>query len=485
MLREEAERRGLIPPPTFREFIEKQNPTLLQAEHVNQKLVSIGQRISDGEIPRTLIFAPPRYFKSEVFSRLLPAYFLRAHRSVTSAIITHSHTLSSNLSTSARDYFTESGGALATGESGKMHWETPERGAVWASGTDGRFLGKGFDLGVVDDPVDPQQVESLVYQRRFEEFWPRKFLSRQEPAARIVVVMQRLGTTDPADFLLRREVGERTPKAPEYWHVVVLDEIHSDAPLGRWSGPRGLPPTCTLEDDWREVGEILAPSRFTQPQVEMLRRSAGPVTTSTQRDQRPTEPEGDFWSLADFEVCTYDELPAEAYDGGKDWDTAYTEEEKNAASSWIESYRGPGDVGQFRIYIHDMDFAHKSFPDLVSWMGSLEGPHFIEAKASGKSSVQVLARYDVPAQEVQVKGSKLARASAAQPAVRNRRVWIRQEIFDKLLRHEVQGLLRVTAESLQADGRGLDVNDAFVQAIWRHLRLGEKNEEPKKTAWFT
>jgi len=39
---------------------------------------------------------------------------------------------------------------------------------------------------------------------------------------------------------------------------------------------------------------------------------------------------------------------------------------------------------------------------------------------------------------------------------------------------EHQGLLRVTAEALMFGAGGLDLNDAFVQALHRHLGLGAK-----------
>ncbi|KKL58354.1 hypothetical protein LCGC14_2226170, partial [marine sediment metagenome] len=67
-------------------------------------------------------------------------------------------------------------------------------------------------------------------------------------------------------------------------------------------------------------------------------------------------------------------------------------------------------------------------------------------------------------------------------AVANRRVWVRREVYDLLLFGESQGLLRITAESLQASQGGLDLNDAFVQALHRHLGLGSRKEE-KRAQW--
>lgn len=462
---QEMERRGMALPESCASFIRKHNESLLGFEHV-PRLASVAGRVASGELSRVLVVLAPRYFKSEVFSRILPAYFLRQHPDLHVGLASYGADLAWSLSEEARNYYEADGGRLSDATAGKKRWKTLRGGEMWAAGVGGPLLGFGYHLGIVDDPTDPEKAHSPTYQRRFREWWPSKFLSRQEPGARIVVVMQRLGVEDPVDFLFRREVGEDTDLAPEHWHVVLCDEIKSDEPLGRWDGPMGLPPTCTLEPDERKVGEVLAPTRFDLPRVKALQTAAGPMVAAAQRQGRPMRPSGDFWRKDWFR--TYRELPEHAYNGGKDWDTAYTKQEANSASAYVESYRGPGKKGEFPIYIHDVDWDWREFPQLVDWMNATGGPHFVEQKATGKSVVQALRAQSVTANEVAVKGDKLARSSAVQTIVSNRRVYIREEIAQTLLYGERQGLLRVTAEQLQTEGEWLDVNDAFVQALTRH-----------------
>lgn len=464
-------RRGTLRPTGvtggFGAFIARRNPSLPRFEHI-PRLVNVAERVVSGELRRVLVLLPPRYLKSETFSRLLSAYYLRnqPHRWV--GLGSYGASLAWELSEEAQTNFLADGGSVSHKTHGKRRWRTAAGGGMWADGVGGSMLGLGYHLGIVDDPVKPEQAHSPVFQKRFQEWWPGKFLSRQEPNASIVFVMQRLGTLDPVDFLFRREVGEDTDEAPEHWHVVVCDEIKSDAPLGRWTGPQGLPPTCTLEADPRERGEVLAPSRFTPAQVESLQRSAGTFVAGAQRQQRPSAPEGLFWRKEWFQV--YDELPAHAYNGGKDWDTAYTKEEHNSASAWIETYRGPGANGTFPIYVHDVDWDWNEFPEQVAWMKGLAGPHYVEQKASGKSVAQTLRRQNVVVSEVQVRGDKMARAAAVQPVASTGRVHVRRSVLRKLLEGERQGLLRVTPEALLAGGPDLDVNDAFVQAVNRHQK---------------
>lgn len=360
--------------PRFIDFIERVNPTLLQYEHV-PRMASVLQRVADGEIKRLIMMMPPRFFKSEMASRLFSAYYLARYPSRKVGIVSYGASLAWELSEEARNYYEQAGGIISSDTSAKRRWRVLENGMpsgeMWADGMGGALLGRGYHLGIIDDPLDPQQASSPVFQKRFREWYPSKFYSRREPGAAIIVVMQRLGPADPIDFLFRREIGDGTDAAPEHWHVVCFDEIHSDELLWRSTGPMGLPPTCTLEPDWRKIGEPLAPSRFSLAECVANQKSAGPVVAKAQRQQRPSALTGDFWKQEWF-INVYDELPKNAYNGGRDWDTAYTKNDLNSASAQVESYRGPGDPGSFPIYIEDVDWAWCEFPELVAWILS---PH--------------------------------------------------------------------------------------------------------------
>lgn len=479
----EMRRRGINPWTTFRQYVEYLNGSLLQYEHVHT-LVDAAEKVVSGEIKRLLVCMPPRYFKTEVFGRLLPSYFLRRNPHWSVGFSSYNAAKSWEESEKARSYFELAGGTLRPGAEAKKFWGPPEGGEMWAVGIREGTLGRGMHLGICDDPIDPDHVRSPIYQRRFQHWWGEKWLSRQAAGgvARLIVVMQRLAMDDPIDFLLRREVGENTEQAQENWHILIMDEIKSLEPLGKWSGPQGLPPSCTLIHDKRLVGEVLSPSLNSIEVVKKAQASATAFVCSSQRQQRPMSAAGDFWQKSWFQV--YKKLPDDAYNGGKDWDTAYTKEEANSASAFVESYRGPVDLKRgvdfFNIYIEDVGWEWLEFPGLVKWMTEIAGPHYVEEKATGKSVVQSLAVYGIPATPVEVHGDKLARSAAAQPAVSNKRIWINELIYDKLLLAEGQGLLRVTGEALMYGRGALDVNDAFVQALHRHLKLSDTSKPRNK-----
>jgi len=469
----EIARRGLVPYDSFKTFVEVMDPTLLKFEHI-PKLIDVAERMLQGTLRHVMVLAPPRYLKSQVFSRLLPAYYLLKYQTRTFALASYAATLAFELSEAARENFVGAGGTLSQETSAKARWQTTGQGTMWAVGVHGGgALGRGFHMGAIDDPMHPDHAYSYTRREQFKRWYENTWLRALEPQAQLAFIMQRLHVEDPIDYLFRREMGEGEVRGPMHWHVVVLDEVKSDEPLGRWSGPQGLPPTCTLEPDERKVGQVLAPSRFSPEEVKE-RQGMNPLVTSAQRQQRPLRPSGDFWREGWFR--TYDDLPAHAYNGGWDWDTAQTANERNSATAGVQTFRGPSvkdHPNQFDIYVHDLGVKHVEFPEMIAWMNTCGGPHYVEDKSSGKSSVQALKAQGVVAKEVPVKGDKLARASAVQPTVSAGRVYVRSAIMPELLYMQEQGLLRITAEGLQGDGEGLDLNDAFVQGLTRHLGINQ------------
>lgn len=475
----EAGRRGLLVYNAFTEFVQALRPDMMEHAYVRRQ-VNVAQKVIDGRLRNVLVLIPTQYGKSTVWSQLLPAYYLLKYGARRVALSSYGAELAWEHSGEARDLYAESGGQFKEGnpKGATRNWRTARsqgaRGGMWATGIGGPSLGRGYHLGITDDPIDPLQVSSTAFQTRFRKWWPAKWLRGQRPNAAKVFVMQRLGLDDPVAWLLERE---EDPDVAEHWHIVAFDELRSGEPFGRWSGPNGFPKTCTVEPDPRPIGHVLAPKFRPHAHVLHMQATAGPIVASAQRQQRPMMASGDFWPLGAFADRVYDVLPPDAIDGGWDWDTAYTDNEENSASAGIKSYRSAGERSTCKVYIDDVWWDWLKFPDLVKRMLGLSGPHYVEAKASGKSLVQVLAGYSVAASEVKVIGGKLERAAAAQPTPLAGRVYIRRIAYQKLLYGEGQGLLRVTAEALRDEkSAGLDVNDAFVQSIWRHLDLASKRK---------
>ena len=144
---------------------------------------------------------------------------------------------------------------------------------------------------------------------------------------------------------------------------------------------------------------------------------------------------------------------------GTDYDLAYTEKESNSASASVTA----GVIGS-KMYVIDVDFVWFEFPKMIQWMKGKTAPHYIEAKASGKSAKQVLTNQGINAIEVKVDGGdKIARATMATPDIEAGRVLIHRSVVQKLMYHETQGLAKFPNNS------HMDLADALVQSINRLL----------------
>ena len=107
----------------FSDFVERHNPQMLTYEHI-PRLINAAERLVSGEINRLLVIEPPRYLKSEVFSRLLPAYYLRTHPGRNVALSCYVAELAWDLSDQAKNYYKLDGGGVASTSTAKKHWKT-------------------------------------------------------------------------------------------------------------------------------------------------------------------------------------------------------------------------------------------------------------------------------------------------------------------------------------------------------------------------
>ena len=93
----------------------------------NTRLIEIGQRVGIGELRRLLLMLPPRHFKSTIYSRFLPSWFIRRYPDRTWGQGAHSQPLAEEFGQAARDYFTASGGILDPSSAGKGRWKVAEK----------------------------------------------------------------------------------------------------------------------------------------------------------------------------------------------------------------------------------------------------------------------------------------------------------------------------------------------------------------------
>lgn len=283
-------RRQSVSPQTLRAFINRVNPRYIWYPHAAQ-LAAVLQRVADGELSRLMIFMPPRHGKSELAARLLPAYYLYRHPERWVAIASYAAELAYSFSRNARDNYLTNGGPLKDDAAAIKLWETGKGGGLWAAGVGGPATGRGFHLGIIDDPVkNAEEAASDVIQRRNADWYDSVWTTRREPGAAEVLIQTRWNMRDLAGHVLELEAAE-----PERWHIVHSEAIKS-------GGVPDYPDTCVLELDGREVGEPLAPDRYPLEKLERLQRRIGPYFWAALYQQSPTSRSGGMFSREMFDI---------------------------------------------------------------------------------------------------------------------------------------------------------------------------------------
>ena len=308
------------------------------------------QRVADGELKRVMIFMPPRHGKSEETSRLFTAYFLKRYPHWWVGINSYSAELAFTLSRAARENFKAAGGRTKSDADAVKHWETTEGGGLWAAGVGGPITGKGFHLGIIDDPIkNAKEAASEVIREAHKEWFSSTFYTREEPwgdddpNGAVIVIQTRWHEDDLSGWLLSQEwEGDEDEK--ERWHIVCLEAIKEET-------PQAFPESCTVEPDWRETGEALCTERRPIEKLRKLAKRIGEYFFGALFQQRPTPKDGSFFKVSELEIV--DAAPANLV-RVRAWDQASTEGAGDYSAGVLVGYERGKPLEERVYYVLDV-----------------------------------------------------------------------------------------------------------------------------------
>jgi phage terminase large subunit-like protein len=359
---------GLGQAETFREFIARTDPGFKFYRWL-EPLIDALQQVADGTLTRIIVQAPPRHGKSQVVSRLFPAYYLSRFPYRRIGLGCFGAVLANKLSRAARAFYTKSGGRLSRESSSVANWDTTSGGGMWAVGLAGGAVGDGCHLAIIDDPVkSPKHIASPTSRRALMEWYQGVFYQRLEPGAALIVMATRWHQEDLTGQLLAREVPKveddavdetdesdaavaaaMTPDdyvapiagredadsdddegTPEGWTIFDFPAL-AEAPEMRPT----YPASCTIVPDWRAPGEALCPERYPRHQLLRKKRGVGPSSWASNFQQRPRPRDGKLFKWDDWKIVTASH--AECY-RVRFWDTAGTEGEGDATAGVLLAF---------------------------------------------------------------------------------------------------------------------------------------------------
>jgi phage terminase large subunit-like protein len=397
-----------------------------------------------------LVNIPPGTTKSTIISVMLPAWAWTVDATLRVISASYSGDLSMGLAVKSRDviqsdkyraYFPKV--KIREDSNNKGHYINTDGGERYTTSTGGTIVGIHGHIIIIDDPVNTKEASSEVALEQACDF-VNTTLSMRKVDKKItltIMVMQRLHEKDPSGSWLNME-GNKIK------HICLPARLDEDGDVH--------PPELRE----RYVDGYLDPVRLGAEALAEALMKLGTYGYAGQMGQNPTPKGGGVWQQWFVPVADKDmPLPDQMQGYGTDWDTAYTSKLTNASSAAVVS----GRIGNI-MYIDRVAWFNQEFPELVNTvMYGFPFPHYVEAKASGKSVVQVLVKAGHPAQEVQVAGDKLVRARTATPIAERKQVYVRASILEKIYHDKDQGLLKFPKAPKQ------DLADTIAQAICRHL----------------
>lgn len=391
-----------------------------------------------------IINISPGETKSTLCTVMLPVWAWIKDPSIRTLTASYSSSLSTDHSIKSRDiirsdkfrlYFPEI--ELKKDQDGKTHYKNTNGGERFATSVTGTITGFHAHLLIVDDPLNPKEAASDVEREKANTFMDITLSTRKvsKSVTPTILVMQRLHQEDCTGNWLNKEKNIK--------HICLPGELSKDVK------------PIELMDKY--VNGLMNPIRLTKDDLKELKTNLGSYGYAGQIMQTPTPLGGGIWKKWIVPVPD-SEFPKELKKLGSDWDLAYTEKQTNSASAYVTA-----GLYENKMYIDDLGWDWMEFPKLMAYMKSKKAPHYIEAKASGKSAKQTLSNQGIPAIEVKVDGGdKVARAMLATPFAESGMIYCRQSIIDKLYHDDKQGILLFP-------NTGDDLADALVQSINRLL----------------
>lgn len=354
------------------------------------------------------------------------------------------------------------------------NWKTTANGEFYAFTVGGSLTSKHADILKVDDALNPKMSASEAELKSVNRFFDHTLPSRKVDKNVTVtyLIMQRLHENDPTGHLLEKKPGEiRHVKLPGV--TPTLDNVLP-------AEYRSIYTPVVLRDGHKLVERyganqlyFLDPARNGVKAMTDMLTDLGSYGFAAQIEQEPAPSKGQIWRKEWFIIVPDHAFPDinEGMAVGTDWDLAYTKDDENAASAYVTSFKYRN-----RIYLDDLNWAWKEFPELIKWMRTKHPTHYIEAKASGKSARQTLARAGIAAAEVPVKGGsdKVARARMATPVAEAGLVCVRESLADRLFNDPQQGILKFP------NGKFKDLADALAQCLQRHNTGGTKYQREQR-----
>jgi hypothetical protein len=286
---------------TFAEYCIAVDPTYsLEWFHqdIATKLQSGYKRLKQGENVRIAIFMPPRHGKSEEATQKFPSWVLGDDPTIPIVTSSYSDELATDFGQRTRGimqsdrYKQMFDTKLRADAKAKGKWLTEEGGGYTAVGVGGSLTGRGFKIGIIDDPFkNREEADSPVIRESRYNWYRSTFYTRQEGNSMIILILTRWHDDDLAGRILRdADEAKKNGEPYDDWEIIEYKAI------------------ATKDDDHRKEGDALWPGKFPIEKLNTMKTTMGSYEFSALYQQTPIDDENRKFNKEWFLSKAYEEV---------------------------------------------------------------------------------------------------------------------------------------------------------------------------------
>lgn len=267
-------------------------------EEIANKLQQGYERLMNGENVRLMIFMPPRHGKSDQATQKFPSWVFGKNPIIPVMVSSYSDELATDFGLGTRsimqsdEYKLMYKTRLRIDAKAKGKWVTEDGGSYTAVGVGGALTGRGFKIGIVDDPFkNREEADSETIRESRYKWYQSTFSTREEGNSMIIFILTRWHDDDLAGRLLRdAAVAKRNDEPYEDWEIIQYKAI------------------ATEDETHRKEGEALWERKFPLDKLLAKKAVMGSYEFSALYQQTPIDEENRKFKQAWFKYREYDEV---------------------------------------------------------------------------------------------------------------------------------------------------------------------------------
>lgn len=230
---------------------------------------------------------PPRHGKSYFVSKHVPAWFRTVYPERNVVVTSYEADFARNWGVEAQQVIRDNpqfGAEIDRKHEAADDWKLKgHSGRMFTAGVGGPLTGKGFHLGIIDDPIKNQdEAMSETIRTRHKNWWATTFFTRREPGAVIVIMATRWHEDDLSGHIMETMPGKVfSVSIPALaWDTTDEEGFSVD------------PDTGVRDILGRKPGEALWPQRFSAADLQAIKEAQGTLWFTAMYQGKPSIAEG-------------------------------------------------------------------------------------------------------------------------------------------------------------------------------------------------